>query len=180
MNERLAVAVDAMGGDYAPQEIVAGAVLAARELPVEVILVGPADRLRSQVRELGGEALPIQIVDAPEVIEMAEAPAMALRRKPQGIDPGGGGAASPGRGAGSRQRREYRSGDGRVAVDPRLHRGDRPAGARGGVSPRFAGVPSWWTWGRTSTAGPSTSSNSQSWAAFMQIGCSASPSRGSG
>jgi glycerol-3-phosphate acyltransferase PlsX len=85
------VALDAMGGDYAPREIVAGAADAARELAVEVILVGPADRLSEELRHVpaphrpsrpaqpGSEAL--RIVDAPEVIGMAEAPAMALRRK---------------------------------------------------------------------------------------------------
>lgn len=78
------VALDAMGGDHAPREIVAGAAEAVRDLDVEVILVGPAERLKDELRHLpaphpGADAL--RIVDAPEVIGMAEAPAMALRRK---------------------------------------------------------------------------------------------------
>jgi phosphate acyltransferase len=73
------VALDAMGGDYAPREIVAGAAEAVRDLGIEVVLVGPEDRLREETR--GFAARDLRIVDAPEVIGMAEAPAMALRRK---------------------------------------------------------------------------------------------------
>jgi phosphate acyltransferase len=73
------VALDAMGGDHAPREIVAGAAEAVRDLNVDVILVGPDERLRHEIRAGGFGDL--RIVDAPEVIGMAEAPAMALRRK---------------------------------------------------------------------------------------------------
>jgi glycerol-3-phosphate acyltransferase PlsX len=75
------VAIDAMGGDYAPREIVAGAVRAARELEVDVTLVGPTALLQGELRSLDASGLPIRIEEAPEVIGMAEAPAMALRRK---------------------------------------------------------------------------------------------------
>ncbi len=75
------VAVDAMGGDHAPREIVAGAVQAARELGIEVLLVGPTSRLEEELRALDAGGLALHIEEAPEVIEMAEAPAMALRRK---------------------------------------------------------------------------------------------------
>jgi glycerol-3-phosphate acyltransferase PlsX len=74
------VAVDGMGGDYAPEEVVAGAAAAARTLGIEILLVGPRDRLEPLVRSHGA-GLPLTVVDAPEVIEMSEAPAMALRRK---------------------------------------------------------------------------------------------------
>jgi phosphate acyltransferase len=77
----LRVAVDAMGGDHAPREIVAGAAQAARELGLEILLVGPAGRIHSELQAAGGAALPIHAVDATEVIEMGEPPAMALRRK---------------------------------------------------------------------------------------------------
>jgi glycerol-3-phosphate acyltransferase PlsX len=74
------IAVDAMGGDHAPEAIVSGAVAAARELATEVVLVGPEARVHAELaRHRGAPA--IEIVDAPEVIEMHEAPAMALRRK---------------------------------------------------------------------------------------------------
>jgi len=74
------IAVDAMGGDHAPEAIVAGAVAAARELGADVVLVGPDARVRAELaRHRSGP--PLEVVDAPEVIEMHEAPAMALRRK---------------------------------------------------------------------------------------------------
>jgi glycerol-3-phosphate acyltransferase PlsX len=78
---RLRIAVDAMGGDHAPGEIVAGAAWAAKELGVEIILVGPTSRMHAELGALGLGTLPIRVVDAPEVIGMAEPPAMALRRK---------------------------------------------------------------------------------------------------
>jgi len=74
------VAVDAMGGDHAPREVVQGAVQAARDLDVEVILVGPTRILEAEVRALEAER-DVRIEEAPDVIGMAEAPAMALRRK---------------------------------------------------------------------------------------------------
>lgn len=74
------IAVDAMGGDHAPEAIVSGAVAAARELGADVVLVGPEARVRDELAHHRG-APALEIVDAPEVIEMHEAPAMALRRK---------------------------------------------------------------------------------------------------
>jgi len=78
---RLRVVVDAMGGDHAPREIVAGAVQAAAELGVEVLLVGPTHRIEEELEAAGRGALPVRVIEAAEVIAMAEAPAMALRRK---------------------------------------------------------------------------------------------------
>jgi phosphate acyltransferase len=80
---RLRVAVDAMGGDYAPREVVGGALQAATDLGVEVLLVGPTNQIERELQSLGGGALPVRVVEAPEVIDMGEAPAMALRRKRQ-------------------------------------------------------------------------------------------------
>jgi glycerol-3-phosphate acyltransferase PlsX len=77
------IAVDAMGGDFAPAAIVDGAVAAARHLDVRIALVGAAARVREAlVPHAGWQALPIDIVDAPDVIGMKEAPVAALRRKP--------------------------------------------------------------------------------------------------
>ncbi len=78
--ERPRVAVDAMGGDHAPEEVVRGAVDWAREHPdVEVILVGDEARVTPFI----DEALPehVRIVHASEAIGMDEAPAVAVRRK---------------------------------------------------------------------------------------------------
>ncbi len=70
------IALDAMGGDHAPQETVAGAVLAARE-GVPVVLVGDPERLRA---ELQGQGASLEIVPAREVIGMHDA-ATEVRRK---------------------------------------------------------------------------------------------------
>jgi phosphate acyltransferase len=71
------VAVDAMGGDHAPAAIVAGALRAHRAGVARVLLVGDADRIR---QALDGDEGP-EIVHAPETVDMAEEPALALRRK---------------------------------------------------------------------------------------------------
>jgi glycerol-3-phosphate acyltransferase PlsX len=73
------VAVDAMGGDRAPSEIVAGAVDAARE-GTAVALCGPIARLE---HELDGHAADgIELIDAPDVIDFHDEPAQAVRSKP--------------------------------------------------------------------------------------------------
>lgn len=74
------IAVDAMGGDHAPAAAVEGAVKAHRELGEQVVLVGRA----SEVRPVLDRVAPgsgIEIIDAPEVIEMHDEPAAAVRRK---------------------------------------------------------------------------------------------------
>ncbi len=74
------IAVDAMGGDHAPEHPVAGAILAARELGAEVVLVGQEDRIHEVLRR--HPAPPnLSIIHAEEVVEMDESPATALRRK---------------------------------------------------------------------------------------------------
>jgi glycerol-3-phosphate acyltransferase PlsX len=75
------IAVDAMGGDHAPEAVVAGAVAAASELNIQVVLVGPQADVQSQLARHRIEGLPIEVADAPEVIQMHESPALALRRK---------------------------------------------------------------------------------------------------
>ncbi|MGA7227361.1 MAG: phosphate acyltransferase PlsX [Acidimicrobiia bacterium] len=72
------IALDAMGGDNAPSETVAGAVEAARA-DVDVVLVGHHHIIEA---ELAKHDVRLPIVDAPEIIEMGEDPARALREKP--------------------------------------------------------------------------------------------------
>jgi glycerol-3-phosphate acyltransferase PlsX len=73
-----------MGGDQAPSVVVDGAVSAARHLAVRVALVGPAAVLQQTLASHPDwRALGLEIVDAPDVVEMAESPAAALRRKPR-------------------------------------------------------------------------------------------------
>jgi glycerol-3-phosphate acyltransferase PlsX len=76
------IAVDAMGGDNAPQAEVEGAVLAAREYGVEVLLVGLPEALQPELSKQNTAGLPIEIIPAQEVIAMDESPVKALRRKP--------------------------------------------------------------------------------------------------
>jgi len=76
----LIIALDAMGGDYAPREIVRGAWEACRETGQKVILVGQDDVLRQELDQLDNCA-GLEIKHASEVIAMEEAPAAAVRRK---------------------------------------------------------------------------------------------------
>lgn len=77
------IAVDAMGGDNAPDEIVAGAVQSLQliEKDDQLILVGPKQPLTEQLKAAGFAPPAVQIVDAPEVIDMDEPPIEALRKK---------------------------------------------------------------------------------------------------
>jgi glycerol-3-phosphate acyltransferase PlsX len=72
------IAVDAMGGDRAPGEVLAGALAAARD-GVRVALCGPCDRL---ARELGTAPSNVELVEAPDVITAGDEPAAAVRSKP--------------------------------------------------------------------------------------------------
>lgn len=74
------IAVDAMGGDYAPREIVKGALQAAVEYRLAIILVGDEEQLLSEMHNCDTGGL-VSIVHAPEVIDMREHPAVAVRRK---------------------------------------------------------------------------------------------------
>jgi glycerol-3-phosphate acyltransferase PlsX len=77
------IAVDAMGGDHAPSAIVDGAVAAARHLDAQIALVGAAAAVETALAaHADWRDLNIEIVDAPHVVAMTEAPAAALRRKP--------------------------------------------------------------------------------------------------
>jgi phosphate acyltransferase len=75
------IALDAMGGDNAPGEIVAGAVRAARELGLRIALVGLPEPITVELAKHGGKPDTVTIVPASEVIEMDEQPAQAARHK---------------------------------------------------------------------------------------------------
>ncbi|HEY2554907.1 MAG TPA: phosphate acyltransferase PlsX [Candidatus Cybelea sp.] len=75
---RARIAVDAMGGDHAPGEIVAGAVLAAREFDVEILLVGDEARVRALLARRPG-ADSITVIHAPEAVAMDSSPSSAVR-----------------------------------------------------------------------------------------------------
>ncbi len=75
------IAVDAMGGDFAPQVEVEGAVLAAKEFGISTILVGNRDILETELRKRGALNLPIIVQNATEVVGMHESPSAAVRKK---------------------------------------------------------------------------------------------------
>ncbi len=75
------IAVDAMGGDNAPAAVVAGAVLAAREYDIEVLLVGRQEAIESNLSNHSLGRAKIEVVPASQVIEMDELATEALRRK---------------------------------------------------------------------------------------------------
>jgi glycerol-3-phosphate acyltransferase PlsX len=75
------VALDAMGGDHAPAEIVAGAVQAARELAASIILTGPEERIGAELAKHQTAGLDITVEDAPEVVAMDEHPSDSLKKK---------------------------------------------------------------------------------------------------
>ena len=81
-SNRARIAVDAMGGDHAPDQIVAGALRASAELDADILLVGDRQQIESAIQKHRG-AGNIEIVDAEGVIEMGEEPSKALRRKPK-------------------------------------------------------------------------------------------------
>lgn len=77
------IAVDAMGGDYAPDEIVSGALesIELLEKDDELILVGPKEIIGQRLMSLKAPPGAVSIVDAPEVIGMDEPPVESLRKK---------------------------------------------------------------------------------------------------
>ncbi|MDP2916585.1 MAG: phosphate acyltransferase PlsX [Dehalococcoidia bacterium] len=75
------IAIDAMGGDYAPGDIVRGAVIGAREYHVGIILVGPGDRIQPELAKYDTSGLDIEIVHTDEYLVEGEQPAYALRTK---------------------------------------------------------------------------------------------------
>lgn len=75
------IAVDAMGGDYAPEEVVKGAILACRDLGAEVILVGDEQRINDLLKNHSVSGLKLDVKNATEVIEMGDHPAQAVKKK---------------------------------------------------------------------------------------------------
>ena len=82
MAELVKVAVDAMGGDNAPMEIIKGAVDALAESDrLKIFLVGKEQIIKDELAKYTYDTERIEIVNAEEVIEMAEPPVMAIRTK---------------------------------------------------------------------------------------------------
>jgi phosphate acyltransferase len=75
------IVLDAMGGDHAPAEVVKGAILAAAEFSVEIILVGQEDVVRKHLAASGPTPRNISVVDAREIVTMDDTALAPLRRK---------------------------------------------------------------------------------------------------
>jgi len=76
------VAIDAMGGDYAPQEIVKGAIQAVERDEIELMLVGSEDAIHRELEQHDVSGLAVRVVNATEFIRDGESPVAALRQKP--------------------------------------------------------------------------------------------------
>ncbi|MCI8489322.1 MAG: phosphate acyltransferase PlsX [Lachnospiraceae bacterium] len=84
MQGSIRIAVDAMGGDHAPQEIVKGAVDAVNTRgDIHVLLIGKEDAVKQELAKYTYSAKQITVIHAQEVIETAEPPVMAIRKKKQ-------------------------------------------------------------------------------------------------
>jgi len=78
------IAIDAMGGDHAPAIVIEGALLAAQDLGVEIILVGQKDVVEQELNKHRG-ASKFDIIDASQIVPMHESPSVALRKKDSSI-----------------------------------------------------------------------------------------------
>ena len=82
MSQMVNVALDAMGGDNAPQAVVQGAVNAiAESKEVKVFLVGKQEEITKELSKYTYSKEQLEVVDAREIVDMAEAPVMAIRKK---------------------------------------------------------------------------------------------------
>lgn len=75
------IMIDGMGGDHAPEEIVKGAVQAAKEISGTVSIIGQEERINECLQALNWNGDNIEVVNATEVISNNESPAMAVRKK---------------------------------------------------------------------------------------------------
>lgn len=80
-NKPIRIAVDCMGGDYAPHEIVKGAIMGAQKYGIGLQLVGDPDRIKDELALLGAHGVDIEIVPTVETIDMGESPGTAIRKK---------------------------------------------------------------------------------------------------
>jgi glycerol-3-phosphate acyltransferase PlsX len=75
------IVLDAMGGDHAPEVVVEGGVMAAREYGIEVVLVGLQEVIEAELAKHDTAGLSLPVVHASQVIEMTDEPSMAARKK---------------------------------------------------------------------------------------------------
>ena len=77
------IGIDIMGGDYAPQKTVHGAILAQKDLPrgTEIVLFGEKEDILSELKSFNISSNTFEIVDCPEVIEMGEHAVKGIKQK---------------------------------------------------------------------------------------------------
>ncbi len=75
------IAVDAMGGDHAPGVVIDGAILAAKEHGVEIVLVGDQAVISTELEKKNVNNLTISIKHAPQIVSMSDTPSIVLRKK---------------------------------------------------------------------------------------------------
>lgn len=75
------ILIDGMGGDYAPEEIVKGAVLAAKDIDETVAIIGAEDKIKHLLKKNHWNGDNIEVINATEIITNEESPAMAIKRK---------------------------------------------------------------------------------------------------
>ena len=77
----MVVVVDGMGGDFSPSAVVEGCVAAIKEYDIDILITGPEDLIREELKKYTYDSNKIKIVDAREVISTNEHPVMAIKRK---------------------------------------------------------------------------------------------------
>lgn len=80
--KKLRIAIDAMGGDFAPAEIVKGAIMGARELKAEIILVGIVPEIEREVAKHNVDSISYRIVEAADVIKDGQEAAFEVFKRP--------------------------------------------------------------------------------------------------
>jgi glycerol-3-phosphate acyltransferase PlsX len=81
-SKKLRVAIDAMGGDFAPAEIVKGAIMGARELDAEIILTGTVSDIESEVAKHNVDGISYRVVEAADMIKDGQEAAYEVFKKP--------------------------------------------------------------------------------------------------
>ena len=78
------ILIDAMGGDHAPEAIVRGAIDAAAEFDVQIVLVGRGEAILKSLSTLGLDTLPkgVEVANADDVVDMCDDPATVIRTRP--------------------------------------------------------------------------------------------------
>ncbi|MBU3180394.1 phosphate acyltransferase PlsX [Clostridium psychrophilum] len=77
----MVVVVDGMGGDFSPSAVVEGCVAAIKEYDISILITGPENLIRQELKKYNYESNKIKIVDAKEVISTNEHPVIAIKRK---------------------------------------------------------------------------------------------------